>query len=195
MAVRRRGFLKWAGAMGAGTICRLYGGELSRLFGSAAGRSHVIWLRGTGDPGCARPLLRGLPPGLSSALDDLRTAAGFQPALLVRPTDQALMTLSQAVAGRTPLDLLVVEGTAPPGSVCARSGTSPRLVPFETWLRDLAAGAKRVVALGTCAANLVSPYVDPKRLLAVPGCPAPPKQTLLALASVLTGTAFRPAAA
>jgi Ni,Fe-hydrogenase I small subunit len=195
VSIKRRGFLKLAGAIGAGTVCRLYGRELSRLFGSAVGRSHVIWLRGVGDSGCTLSLLRGMPSGLSRALDDFRIAADFQPALPLRPSDQALVTLCQAVAGRAPLDLLIVEGSAADGSVCARTGTSPRLVPFETWMKDLAAVARQVVAVGTCAGAAVSPFVDLKRLMTVPGCPAPPAQILLTLATALGGTAPRPAAA
>src|SRR5512143_1680840 len=165
------------------------GGGLGRLLGRAAeGRLRVIWLQGTGDSGCSRALTQGVCPELAGALADFRFAADFRPTVFMPSSDRALSTLSHALAGRTPLDLLIVEGVVPVGEACAATNASERLVPFETWVRDLAAVAKRVVAVGTCAGRSISALVGGRPLLRIPGCPAPAERILLSLGALLSNS-------
>ncbi len=164
-------------------------GGLGRLLGGAIdGRLRVIWLHGMGDSGCSRALTKGVCPSLAGAIDDFRFSADFRPTVFMPSSDRALSTLSHALAGRTPLDLLIVEGAAPAGDACATSEAPERLVPFETWVRDLAAVAKRVVAVGTCAGRSISALVGGRPLLSIPGCPAPAERVLLSLAALFSSS-------
>src|SRR5512138_2464576 len=164
-------------------------GGLGRLLGRAAeGRLRVIWLQGTGDSGCSRALTQGVCPELAVALADFRFAADFRPTVFMPSSDRALSTLSHALAGRTPLDLLIVEGLVPAGDACAATKGPERLVPFETWVRDLAAVARRVVAVGTCAGRSISALIGGRPLLRIPGCPAPAERILLLLAALLSSS-------
>lgn len=163
--------------------------ELRRLLGRAAdGGLRVIWLHGAGDSGCSGALARGVRPDLAEAIAGFRAAADFRPTVFMPSSDRALSSLSHALAGRTPLDLLIVEGAAPAEGVCGPAGASGRLVPFETWVRDLAAVAKRVVAVGTCAGRSIAALAGVRPLLTVPGCPAPAERILLTLAALLSAS-------
>lgn len=206
MSIKRRDFLKLAGTMGAGTVYTLYGGELGQLFAQAAdGSVHVIWLQGASDTGCTISLLQGVNPDLVDAITNFRLAVDFQPTLMLPSGDQALASLSGALAKQTPLDLLIVEGAVPSGRFCTVGEINGRPVPFENWVRDLAGVAKQVVAVGTCAAfggipaalpnptncRPVSSLVGRTPLINIPGCPAHPDWVFLTLATVLSGS--RPA--
>ena len=204
MAVKRRDFLKLAERIGAGDVYTECGTDLNQVFGRAMnGQIHVIWLQGTSDPGCTISLLQSIHPDLAETIIDFRLAVEIGPTLTTPPSDRALLSLSNALAGRTPLDLLIIEGGVSSGGLCSIGGIGGRLVPFETWVRDLAAVAKQVVALGTCAAagNIsstrphskgcrpVSHFIGATPLLEIPGCPAPPDQVILTLATVLSSLA------
>lgn len=193
MASKPGDFLRMADEMGAADVCAIHGGELRRLYAQALdGRLRVIWLQGAHDSGCSRSLAQGVHPDLAEAIVDFRFAAGFQPTLMIPSSDRALGSLSHALAGRAPLDLLIVEGAAPSESFCCIGQVSGRLVPFEIWVRDLAAVAKQVVAVGTCAGRSISSLVGGTPLLRIPGCPAPADRILLTLATVLSGTVRDP---
>jgi len=204
MTIKRRDFLKLAGKMGAGTVYALYGGELGRLFAQAVdGNVHVIWLQGASDTGCTISLLQGVGPDLVDVITNFRLAVDFNPTLMIASGDAALFSLTDARAGRTPLDVLIVEGAVPAGDFCTVGEVSGKPVPFETWVRDLGGVAKRVVAVGTCAAfggipaampnptncRPVSNFVNRTKLINVPGCPAHPDWVFLTLATVLSGSA------
>lgn len=203
MAFKRRDFLGLAGKTGAGAVYDLYGGELVRLFAQAVdGDVHVIWLQGVSDSGCTNDLLQRVAPDLVDTMSDFRRAVDFYPTLMRPSGDRALLSLGNALAGRTPLDLLIIEGALPSGSFCMIGEIAGKLVPFETWVKDLAAVAKQVVAVGTCAAlggipaampnstscRPVSDFVSRTPLINIPGCPADPDSVLFALATVLSGS-------
>lgn len=203
MAFKHSDFLGLAGKMGAGAVYDVYGSELARLFAQAVdGGAHVIWLQGVSDSGCTNSLLQRVDPGLVDAISDFRRAVDFYPTLMRPSGDRALLSLSNALAGRSPLDLLIIEGALPSGSFCMIGEIAGKLVPFETWVKDLAAVAKQVVAVGTCAAlggipaampnstscRPVSDFVNGTPLINIPGCPAHPDSVLLTLATVLSGS-------
>ncbi len=203
MTIKRRDFLKLAGSMGAGAVYALYGGELSRLFGQAIdGNTHVIWLQGASDSGCTISLLQGVSPDLVDVVTNFRLAVDFNPTLMIPSGDEALASLTNAAAGKTPLDLLVVEGAVPSGSYCTVGEVNGKPVPFENWVESLGAKAKWVVAVGTCAAfggipaampnptncRPVSSVVSQNSVINIPGCPAHPDWVFLTLATVLSGS-------
>jgi hydrogenase small subunit len=200
---RRRDFLKLAGKIGAGGVYALYRAELGELFAKATdGDVHVIWLRGASDTGCTISLLQGVSRDLVDVINDFRLAVDFNPTLMTASGDVALFSLTNALAGRTPIDVLIVEGAVPPGRFCTVGEISGQPVPFETWVRDLAGVAKQVVAVGTCASfgglpavvpeptscRPVSTLVTETPLINIPGCPADPDGVFLTLATLLSGT-------
>ena len=202
MAIKRRDFLKLAGSMGAGAVYALYGGEMSRLFAQGAGGGHVIWLQGAGDTGCTISLLQGVDPDFVDAVTKFRLAVDFHPTLMVPSGDQAMLALSQAATGAVPLDLLIVEGAVPAPDFCTVGEQDGRPVAFESWVSALAGRARRVIAVGTCAAfggipaakpnptncRPVSAFAPPNTLINIPGGPAHPDWILLTLATVLSGS-------
>jgi hydrogenase small subunit len=203
MAFKRRDFLGLAGKMGAGAVFDLYGSELDRLFAQAVeGNVRAIWLQGVSDSGCTDSLFQRIGPDLADAYAGFRKAVDFYPTLLKPSSDRALVSLGNALAGRAPLDLLIIEGALASGSFCMIGELAGTLVPFETWVKDLAALAKQVVAVGTCAAlgsvsaatpnstscRPVSDFVSATPLINIPGCPAHPDGVLLTLATLLSGS-------
>ena len=203
MAIKCRDFLGLAGKMGAGAVYDLYGGEIGRLFARAVdGDARVIWLQGVSDSGCTNSLLRRVGPDLADSYSGFRQAVDFHPTLLKPSSDRALVSLGNALAGRAPLDLLIIEGALASGSFCMIGEVAGTLVPFETWVKDLAAVAKQVVAVGTCAAlgsvsaampnstgcRPVSNFVGATPLIKISGCPAHPDGVLLTLATLLSGS-------
>jgi hydrogenase small subunit len=184
---RPRDFLRLADKRGATDVYAAFGSELDRLFAQAVdGDLHVVWLQGASDSGCTVSLLRNSGQDLVEVIVKFRKAVDFYPTLMIPSSDRALRSLGNALAGRAPLDLLIVEGDDPPRSLCVHGHDPARLVPFETWVRDLAAAAKIVISVGTCADG-VSRLAGGTAVLNVPGCPAPADRVLLTIATVLSG--------
>ncbi len=203
MTMKRRDFIKLAGSMGAGAVYALYGVELGRLFGQvASGQVHVVWLQGASDSGCTISLLQGVNPDLVDAITNFRLAIDFHPTLMVPAGEEAMRPLIEATSGVVPLDVLIVEGAIPAGSFCTVGEVGGVPVPIETWVKNLGARARWVVAAGTCAAfggipaaapnptnsRAVSALLPGKTVVNIPGCPVHPDWLLLTLATVLGGT-------
>ncbi len=203
MKFKRRDFLRLAGNMGAAAVYSEFRGELSRLFEWAADDNvRAIWLHGASDKGCTISLLQGVGPDLADVIMNFRLATDFDPTLMSTPGDSALFSLTNALTGRTPLDLLVVEGAVPAGNLLTAGETSGKPVPIEAWVRDLGLVARQVVAVGTCAAfgnvsasapesahcRPVSSLVTRSPLINIPGCPAHPDWVFLTLATILSGS-------
>ena len=202
MGVKRRDFLKIAGVMGSTAVFELYGGEIRSLFGqAAAGSKHVIWLQGASDSGCTISFLQSASPDLVDVINNFRLAIDFNPTIMIPSGEGAIAALQNASAGRTPLDILVVEGAIPTGNFCTVGEVAGKPVPVETWVKQLGAKAKYVVAVGTCAAfggipaalpnptgsRPVSAILPGKKVVNIPGCPAHPDWVILTLANVLNG--------
>ncbi|GEJ55289.1 HupU protein [Anaeromyxobacter diazotrophicus] len=121
---------------------------------SAGGRLNVLWLQSGGCGGCSMSLLG------SKAGDLHRTLAGAGVELLWHPSlseasgAEALEVWRACADGRTRLDVLCLEGAvlrgpAGTGRFHLAAGTGE---PMMAWVRRLAARARQVVAVGTCAA-------------------------------------------
>ena len=116
---------------------------------------NLFWLQASGCGGCTQSLLgadsrRGVLTQLAAA--GLSFVA--HPALGEASGDEARDVLAAAAGGRLPIDILCVEGAllrGPNGSgrfhVLAGTGR-----PMIDWVRELAAQARYVVAVGTCTA-------------------------------------------
>lgn len=182
-----RDYLELARRMGAAKVTAACRGELKDLFARAKdGEVRTIWLQGTSDSGCTISLLEEIDPSLVDALLDLRRAVGFYPTLMGPSSDRALLALSHALAGKDPLDVLIVEGGGAASSLCPSPAASGRLVPFATWVENLNAVSENVVAIGACAVAAASAAGKPgPTILDVPGCPADPVRVVLSLATAI----------
>lgn len=115
---------------------------------------HLLWLQSGGCGGCTLSLLNAEQPQLFDRLADAGIRLLWHPSLSQETGAEALDILAACADGRLPLDILCVEGslmTGPQGTgrFHMLSGTGR---PMIHWVRDLAARARYVLAVGTCAA-------------------------------------------
>ena len=119
-----------------------------------AERLNLLWLQSGGCGGCSMSLLNAEGPDLYAALDLAGIDLLWHPSLSQSSGDEFLDLLRAIVRGEQRLDILCLEGSVvhgPDGSgrfhMLAGSGR-----PMRDWLADLAARARYVVAVGSCAA-------------------------------------------
>jgi uptake hydrogenase small subunit len=121
---------------------------------SGTGGLGVLWLQSGGCGGCTLSLLCAESPDLSVVLGELGLELIWHPAVSESTGAEALGLLDRCLSGDMPLDVLCVEGAllrgpAGTGRFHLLSGTGR---PMIEWVRDLAARAGYVVAMGSCAA-------------------------------------------
>jgi len=114
----------------------------------------VLWLQSGGCGGCSMSLLCADTPDFPALLADAGLRLLWHPSLSRASGDEVTALLDEIANGRRPLDVLVVEGAllrGPNGSgrFHLLAGTG---VPMVSWVRRLAAQARHVVAVGSCAA-------------------------------------------
>ncbi len=115
---------------------------------------NLIWLQAAGCGGCTMSLLCAESPGALEMLADAGIKVLWHPALSVETGEEARAILEDAAEGRIPLDILCVEGAVArgpggTGRFQMLSGTGQSMM---AWVQRLAARARHVVAVGTCAA-------------------------------------------
>jgi NiFe hydrogenase small subunit HydA len=115
---------------------------------------NLLWLQSGGCGGCTLSLLNAEQPHLIDRLADAGIRLLWHPALSEETGTQALDIIRACAAGRERLDILCLEGavmTGPAGSgrFHMLSGTGRSMMD---WLGDLAARARHVLAVGSCAA-------------------------------------------
>lgn len=115
---------------------------------------NLLWLQSAGCGGCTMSLLCAEDPNVLELLEDARIDLLWHPAISEATGEEALAILEDVQTGRTPLDILCVEGsivTGPKGTgrYHMLSGTGRSMLD---WVRDLAPLADHVIAVGTCAA-------------------------------------------
>ena len=115
---------------------------------------NLLWLQSGGCGGCTLSLLNAEQPQLFDRLADAGIRLLWHPSLSVESGGEALEILRACAEGRERLDVLCLEGsmmTGPDGSglfhVLSGSGR-----PMIEWVRELAARAQLVIAIGSCAA-------------------------------------------
>jgi NiFe hydrogenase small subunit HydA len=115
---------------------------------------NLLWLQSGGCGGCSLSLLGAEGPDLFTSLAGAGIRLLWHPSLS-EASGRSLIELLQAIVdGEQRLDLLCLEGAVirgPNGSgrFHQLAGTGK---PMMTWLADLAARARHVVAVGSCAA-------------------------------------------
>ncbi|WP_395539682.1 HupU protein [Neotabrizicola sp. sgz301269] len=115
---------------------------------------NLLWLQASGCGGCTMSLLCAEGPTAVEALTDAGITLLWHPALSRETGAEALSLLQAVEAGEIPLDILCVEGAIArgprgTGRFQMLSGTGRSLMD---WTQSLAARARHVVAVGTCAA-------------------------------------------
>lgn len=115
---------------------------------------NLLWLQASGCGGCTMSLLCAEGPTAIEALSDAGITLLWHPALSRETGAEALALLQAVEAGEIPLDILCVEGAIArgprgTGRFQMLSGTGRSLMD---WTQSLAARARHVVAVGTCAA-------------------------------------------
>lgn len=199
MQISRRDFLRYTTAsmltMGLSRF------DLTRVEEVLAQSSKppVLWLSGAACTGCSISLLNAVNPTIDQVL--LNTISlNYHPNLMAAAGDLAVMQArsTQSAGGYT----LVVEGAIPTaggGKYCYVWDEGGRAVTMAEAVRSLAAQAKYVVAVGTCASfggipavyaqtgtKGVGPFLG-RPVLNLPGCPVHPDWIIGTLVQVLGG--------
>jgi NiFe hydrogenase small subunit HydA len=115
---------------------------------------NVLWLQSGGCGGCTMSLLCADTPDLPATLAASGVNLLWHPTLSLQSGQAVLDLLNDCVEGRIRLDALCVEGAmllGPNGTgrFHMLAGTG---LPMIDWVRQLAAVAPRVLAIGACAA-------------------------------------------
>jgi uptake hydrogenase small subunit len=179
--------------------------------------ANVLWLQGGACSGNTMSFLNAEEPSVCDLVTDFGIDILWHPSLGMELGDNLIQLLEDCVAGRKALDILVFEGTV----VNAPDGTGEwnRFAgrPMKDWLKDLAAAAGYVVAIGDCATWGGIPATAPnptdsqglqflKRarggalgadfrarsglpVVNIPGCPAHPDWITQILVAISTGRA------
>ncbi|MFK8251915.1 NADH-quinone oxidoreductase subunit B family protein [Ancylobacter terrae] len=119
-----------------------------------AGGFNVLWIQSGGCGGCTMSLLCAEAPDLVATLASADIRLLWHPTLSEETGAEALVLFDRIIAGDLRLDALCVEGALlrgpnNTGRFHILAGTG---VPTIDWVRRLAARARHVVAVGTCAA-------------------------------------------
>ena len=115
---------------------------------------NVLWLQSGGCGGCSMSLLCADTTDFHGALRDAGIEMLWHPSFSTASGDEVITLLNRILAGEQRLDALCVEGSllrGPNGTgrFHLLAGTG---VPMIGWIRRLAAVARHVVAVGSCAA-------------------------------------------
>jgi ferredoxin hydrogenase small subunit len=115
---------------------------------------NLLWLQSGGCGGCSMSLLSAENPQIFNRLSDAHIRLLWHPSISMETGSEALEIIVACAEGRERLDILCIEGsmmTGPSGTgrfhILAGTGR-----PMIDWVSDLAARAKYVIAVGSCAA-------------------------------------------
>ena len=157
----------------------------------------VIWINGLSCSCCTESFIRSAHP-LASDIILSMIALDYQDTIMAAAGDQAMQCFEEAISAYKGRYILAVEGNPPlgeEGMYCIDGGR-----PFMDKLQRGAAGAKAIVAWGTCAswgcvqaarpnptqATPIHKVIHDKPIIKVPGCPAIPDVMSNIVAYVLT---------
>ncbi|MCX7779681.1 MAG: hydrogenase small subunit [Negativicutes bacterium] len=192
----RREFLRLCGAAGAAAgLADVLKPEIAVAFaGPAAGKPPVIWLQGGSCSGCSVSLLNSVSPSIAEVLTGV-ISLKFHQTLMSAAGDQAMDVLYEAKKKYKGQYVLIVEGTVPAGAggrYATLGEKREKPVPFIRLTQELAADAKAVLAVGSCASFGGIPAGQPNPtdslpaskvisgvpIINIPGCPSHPDWVL-----------------
>lgn len=184
--IGRRSLLKFAIAMTTSLALPPGVAPLMAANLAKAKRRSVIWLSFQECTGCLETLLRSSSPTIDSLIFDF-ISLDYQETLMAASGAAAEQTLREAIAANKGEYLLAIDGSIPvkDGGVYSLTGGRSNL----TMLTEIAADAKAVLAIGTCAAYGGIPKAFPnptgavgvedlvfdKPIVNIPGCPPVPE--------------------
>lgn len=115
---------------------------------------NVLWLQSGGCGGCSMSLLNADTTDFSAMWRQAGLNLLWHPSLSLASGQDVTALLDDCIAGRTPLDVLCVEGSLlrGPGGTGRFHLLAGTQVPMIAWVRRLAGVARHVVAVGSCAA-------------------------------------------
>jgi ferredoxin hydrogenase small subunit len=126
---------------------------------------NLLWLQSGGCGGCTLSWLGSEWGSLFATLADAGIELLWHPAIAEASADEALAIIDSCAEGRLDVDILCIEGSlllGPQGTgrFHMLAGTDR---PMIAWVRQLAARARHVVAVGSCAAfgGITSAGINP----------------------------------
>jgi hydrogenase small subunit len=209
MKMTRRDFLKLAGASAAALGLTMYDLQnLEKVFANA-GSPPVIWLQGSSCTGCTISLLNAVNPTIDDVLLN-KISMKYHPNLSTAAGDLAIDTITSSSTIYQGQFVLVVEGGIPTGAngkycvIGEKNGVDWTMLDA---LKELGPKAKRVVAVGACAAfhGIPGSGSNPTGIISVkdaltglvsqpvinlPGCPAHPTVMVGVLIDTFNNTAL-----
>ncbi len=196
--VSRRDFMKFCGIMAVSMGLPLgAGAKIAEAITTAKRRPPVIWLHGQECTGCTESLLRTSHPTLEHLILDL-ISLDYHETLEVGAGHQAEAALKKSVKDNAGKFVLVVEGSVPVkdgGIYCMIAGR-----PFGEIVKEVAAKAAAVIAIGSCAtwggwqssdpnptgATGIPEFLNGTTVVSIPGCPPNGYNFLSTVAYLLT---------
>lgn len=164
---------------------------------TSAARPPVIWLHGQECTGCTESLLRANHPTIESLILDI-ISLDYHDTLCAGSGHQALDYKHAMMAKNKGKYVLVTEGATPmkDGGIYCKIGDRTQV----DLVREAAAGAAAVIAIGSCASWGGIPSADPnptgavgtptvlagKTVITIPGCPPNPYNFLSTVLYLLT---------
>jgi hydrogenase small subunit len=200
--VSRRSFLQLCGTLiataplGLSLTSKGSAQEVARVVGKAK-RPSVIWLHFQDCTGCTETLLRTSAPDVAHLILDV-ISLDYHETLMAASGAQAQAALETAIAENAGKFVLVVEGAIP-----ARDDGNYMLLggkPAIQVIKETAAKAAAVIAMGSCASWGGVPSADPnptgaigvdsvisgKPIVNLPGCPPNPYNLLATVLEFVT---------
>jgi hydrogenase small subunit len=183
--VSRRTFLKYCATLASMMALPPTAGRAMAEALAAARRPSVIWLPFQECTGCTESITRSHSPTLEGMIFDM-VSLDYQETLMAAAGHQAEEALHATMKDNAGKYLLIVDGSIPLGLDGAYSCIAGRT--NVDLLKEAAAGAAAIVAMGSCAsfggipkarpnptgAVAVSDIIKDKPIVNIPGCPPIP---------------------
>lgn len=197
LGVSRRDFMKFCAGLAATAGLPIGAAEQVAAALSAPQRPPVIWIGAQECTGCTESLLRATHPTLENLVLDT-ISLEYHEVLSAAFGQQVEENKHRAMARYQGRYVLVVDGSIPlkdGGIYCMVAGK-----PIVEHIREAAAGAAAIIAIGSCAswggvpvtggnptgAVSLSEALGGKPVINIPGCPPNPHNFLATVAHLLT---------
>ena len=206
MSLNRRDFLKLMGGSAAAiAFPSVIIQGCKRALEKASARTNVIWIQAQSCSGCSVSLLNQVDPDIPSVITEY-ISLNYHQTLMAGTGYKASGVLEDAVKKNRKDFILIVEGSIPTkdDKYCTIGEMDGRIIGAREWIEKLAANAKALVSVGTCAAFGGIPAAQPfdgsgnptgavslsqlmkgKTVLNIPGCPPHPNWIVGTLVHVL----------
>ncbi|MDI6870448.1 MAG: hydrogenase small subunit [Bacillota bacterium] len=193
--ISRRDFLKLCGGVAAALgLSELSVPQVAQVLAESAKKPPLVWLEMGSCTGCSCSFLNADSP---TAVDVVlnRLSIRYHEAIMAAQGELADKTLEETIKTEAGKYFLVVEGVVPTKEGYGMFGGKQMV----DWLKEAAAGAAAVLAVGSCSAyggipgaspnpggvKPVSELIGPEKVINLPGCPVNPNWLLATVVQVL----------